>query len=126
MRRSVAKWNAAFMRQNGVPEEICPARPAQGPLQAFSIVQLHRTVQPVEHEKTEGTEIPADGSESLMWSFHGSPSGESVLASLTVENSRPASVCSVTSCSLLNGYRFSLLACGGPFDDVSRIVSHIL
>jgi len=24
MRRSVAKWNAAFMRQNGVPEEICP------------------------------------------------------------------------------------------------------
>src|SRR2546422_9657096 len=27
MRRSVAKWNAAFMRQNGVPEEICPAPP---------------------------------------------------------------------------------------------------
>jgi len=25
MRRSVAKWNAAFMRQNGVSEEICPA-----------------------------------------------------------------------------------------------------
>src|SRR6266498_1092314 len=25
MRRSVAKWNAAFMRQNGVPEEICSA-----------------------------------------------------------------------------------------------------
>src|SRR5712691_7052152 len=25
MRRSVARWNAAFMRQNGVPEEICPA-----------------------------------------------------------------------------------------------------
>src|SRR6266498_2183907 len=25
MRRSVPRWNAAFMRQNGVPEEICPA-----------------------------------------------------------------------------------------------------
>src|SRR5436190_13860364 len=25
MRRSVVRWNAAFMRQNGVLEEICPA-----------------------------------------------------------------------------------------------------
>src|SRR6266404_5525748 len=25
MRRSVAKWNAAFMPQKGGPEEICPA-----------------------------------------------------------------------------------------------------
>src|SRR5438876_6216044 len=25
MRRSVVGWNAAFMRQNGVPEETCPA-----------------------------------------------------------------------------------------------------
>src|SRR2546426_8889302 len=30
--------------------------PAQAMLQAFSIVQLHRAVRPVEHEKTEGTE----------------------------------------------------------------------
>ena len=30
--------------------------PAQAPLQAFSIVLLQRAVQPVEHEKTEGTE----------------------------------------------------------------------
>src|SRR6266404_173143 len=56
MRRSVARWNAAFMRQNGVPEEICPARPAQAPRHACSIVQLQRAVQPVEQEKTEGTE----------------------------------------------------------------------
>src|SRR2546426_6782520 len=27
MRRSVARWNAAFMRHNGLPEEICPAQP---------------------------------------------------------------------------------------------------
>jgi hypothetical protein len=25
MRRSDAQWNAAFMRQNATPEEICPA-----------------------------------------------------------------------------------------------------
>jgi len=34
----------------------CGFTPAQAPRQAFSIVQLQRAVQPVEHEKTEGTE----------------------------------------------------------------------
>ena len=52
-----------------------------------SVMKLHR-------RKPREQRISGDGSESLMWSFGGSPSGESVLASLTVEHSRPAYVCS--------------------------------
>ena len=89
------------------------------PRRSAVFMKLHR-------RKPREQRISGGGSESLMWSFRGSPSGESVLASLNVENSRPASVCSVSSCSILISCRFSLLACGATFRwRVSRLF-HIL
>src|SRR6266550_7444715 len=64
MRRSVVRWNAAFMRQNGVPEEICPAPPRAGRIRTSTATALATILELTLRAKREG--LKSSGIRLLM------------------------------------------------------------
>src|SRR6185503_1714793 len=101
--------------------------PAQVTLQVFSVVQFNRAVQPVEHEKTEGTEdscrwervFDVELSRFTKWRV-----GVGLAHRWRIRRQPPFALFPPVPSRMIAASVCS--PAGRPFDDVSKIVSHTL